>query len=63
MQIAVGADVVEAVIMHTDMRDVTRHALDCLAATDGEEFFAARGVELKDGRAELKPLRPLRPTA
>ena len=62
-QIAVGGDVVEAVVMHAGVRDVAGHQFDGLAASDVEEARVARGVELKDGRAELKALRPLRPAA
>ncbi|MDB6027473.1 MAG: hypothetical protein JWM68_3696 [Verrucomicrobiales bacterium] len=62
-EIAVGADVIEAVVMHADVADVRGHLLDGGVATHGEELFLAGGIELENGGAELETLRPLRPAA
>ena len=60
---AVGADVVEAVIVDAHVRQVRRHALDGARAPELEEPPVAGGVELQQRRAELKSLRPLGPAA
>ena len=61
-KIAVGAHVVEAVIVHTGVGHVRRHALDGVSPSDFEESAVTGRVELKDHRAKLKALRPLGPT-
>ena len=60
---AVGADVVEAVIVDADVREVRRHAVERAGAAELEEGAVARRVELENGRSELKALRPLGPAA
>src|SRR5688500_12767467 len=60
---AVGADVVEAVVVDAGMGDVRRHQLDGAAAARVERGGVAGGVELQNGGAELETLRPLRPAA
>ena len=62
-QVAVGADVVEAVIVNADVADVRRHHVDRSLAPDLQEFGVAGGIELQDGGAELEALRPLGPAA
>ena len=62
-QIAVGADVVEAVIVDADVRQVRRHPLERVRAAELEKLAIAGRVELQQRRAELKALRPLRPAA
>ena len=62
-QVPVGGDVVEAVIVHADVRHVRGHELDGLAPPDFQEALLAGGIELQQRRAELEPLRPLRPAA
>ncbi len=58
---AVGADVVESVVVHADMRQMRRHALDRPRAAEIEERAVAGGVELQQRGAELEALRPLGP--
>src|SRR5262249_50733596 len=60
---AVGADVVEPVIVDAGVRDVRRHAPDRSRASQREELTLAGGVELQQRRAELESLRPLGPAA
>ena len=62
-QPAVGADVVEPVVVHADVRQVRRHPLDGARPAQLQEFSVAGGVELQDCRAELKSLSPFRPAA
>ena len=62
-EIAVGADVVEAVVMHAGMGDVRGHEVDGVAPADVEERLVPRDLELIDRRAELEALRPFRPAA
>ncbi len=60
-QVAVGRDVVEPVVVHADVRDMRRHVPPRALAPDVEEPLVTRGIELKNCRAKLKALRPLRP--
>lgn len=62
-KISVGRDVVEAVIVDADVRDVRGHFLDSVRAAGFEEFSVAGGVELEQSRAELEALGPFGPTA
>ena len=62
-EVAVGADVVEAVVVHADVRKVRRHPLERPGAPELQEAGIAGGVELQDRRAELEALRPLGPAA
>ena len=62
-EIAVGADVVEAVIVDADVGQVRRHAFDRPRAPQLEECGLAGRVELQQRRAELESLRPLGPPA
>lgn len=62
-QIAVGADIVEAVIVDPDVGDVDGHAAEGGVATDLEHGFIPGGIVLEDGRAVDKTFRPLGPTA
>src|SRR5260370_22519242 len=62
-QIAVGADVVEPVIVNAGVAEVRRHHVDGALAADLQEFRLARGIELEDGGPELKALGPLGPAA
>src|SRR3982750_4904723 len=57
-EIAVRADVIEAMIVHADVADVRRHNCDCPLAADREELLVACGVELQNRGAELEALRP-----
>ena len=58
---AVGGDVVKAVVVHAHVGDVGGHHLQRPPAPDVQELLVPGGVELQQGRAELEPLRPLRP--
>src|SRR5262245_39961692 len=60
-EIAVGADVVEPVIVDARMRQVQRHALERARSPELEELAAAGRVVLENRRSELEALRPLRP--
>jgi hypothetical protein len=62
-EVAVGGDIVEAVVVDADVRDMRGHALDGVAASEFEELIVAGGVELQDGGAELEALGPLGPAA
>ena len=62
-QIAVGADVVEAVIVNADVGDVRRHDVDGALGGRSPGTRLAGGVELQDGGAELEALRPFGPAA
>ena len=62
-QVAVGADIVEAVVVNAGVGEVRRHERDGSIAADFEELALAGGVELENGRAELEALRPLGPAA
>src|SRR6188508_2243604 len=62
-EVAVGADVVEAVVVHADVREVRSHAFQRAAAPQFEEGTIVCRVKLQYGRAELEPLRPLGPAA
>src|SRR4051812_36441546 len=60
-QIAIGADVVEAMIVHADMRNMGGHVSHRMLPTFLKEALVARGIELKNLGAELKTLRPFGP--
>ena len=60
-QVAVGADVVEAVVVDADVRQVRGHHGDGPLAAEPQEALVAGRVELQQGRAELEALRPLGP--
>ena len=62
-QVAVGADVVEPVVVHPDVGDVMRHARDGPFAAEFQERFVAGGVVLQDRRAVHEALRPFGPAA
>lgn len=62
-QIAVGADIVEAVIVNPDVGDVDGHSAEGGVAADLEHGFISGGIVLKDGRAVDKAFGPLGPTA
>ena len=62
-QIAEGGNVVEAVVVHADMRDMLGHVFARSFAADGEKPSVAGGVKLQQRRAKLEPLRPFRPAA
>ena len=62
-QIAVGAHVVESVIMHTHVADVRGHRADGSLASVLEHLRITVGVILDNRRTELKPLCPLGPAA
>jgi hypothetical protein len=62
-EIAVGADVVEAVVVDADVGDVGRHEVDGVAAADVEEGFVAGDFELVERAAELEALGPFGPAA
>ena len=59
--VAIGADVVEPVVMHADMRDMRRHEVDRALQPEIEKRPIAGGVKLQEQRAELKALGPFGP--
>ena len=62
-QVAVGADVVEPVVVHPHVGQVRRHPFQRARAAEVEELLVAGRVELEQRGAELEPLRPLGPAA
>ena len=62
-QVPVRAHVVEAVVVHADVREVRRHAVHRGLPRHLEEARFARGVELQGGGPELEALRPFGPAA
>ena len=62
-QIAVGADIVEAVIVDPDVGDVDGHSAEGGVAADLEHGFISGGIVLEDGRAVDEAFGPLSPTA
>ena len=62
-EVAVGADVVEAVVVHADVGDVAAITVARALAAELEEALVAGGVELQQRRAVLEALRPLGPAA
>ncbi len=62
-QIAVGADVVEPVVVHPDVGQVRRHEVDGVAPADVEEGRVACHFILINRPAELEALRPFGPAA
>ena len=63
VQVAVGAQVVEAVVVHSDMAHVGRHVFYRVFATHLQKSGVVGGIVLQDGRAVLKTLRPLGPAS
>src|SRR5258706_6921869 len=61
-EVAVRAHVVEAVIVHADVREMRRHPLDGARATQLEKARVAGRIELQQRGAELEALRPLGPS-
>jgi hypothetical protein len=61
-QISVGADVVESMVVNTEVADMRGHVVECPFAADVQKPFVSSGVELQDRRPKLKPLCPLGPT-
>src|SRR3989454_12430808 len=59
-QIAIGGDVIEAVIVHADVRHVRGHALNRVAPPDFKETLVAGRIELQQRRTKLETLGPLR---
>ena len=62
-EIAVRADVVEAVVVDADVRQMRGHHGDGPLAAELQIPLVVRGVELQQHRAVLKALRPLGPAA
>src|SRR5688572_7704995 len=60
--ISIGGNIIEAMVVHPNVRNVARHELDRAVPPHIEErFFACRIVLQKRG-AKLKSLRPLGPS-
>ena len=62
-QVAVGADVVEAMVVDAHVREVRRHAFHGARAPQLEEGLVAGRVELEQRRPELEALGPFGPPA
>ena len=62
-EIAVGADVVESVIVDTLMGEMRRHVIAREATPEVQRLFVPGSVKLKDGFAVEEALRPLGPPA
>ena len=61
VEIAIGADVVEAVVMNADVRHMRCHAVDRMISADLQKSLVAGRIKLKNGPTELKALGPLGP--
>ena len=61
-KISIGADVVEPMVMDTNVGDVRCHEAKGSFATDTKHLLVARSVELKDCGPVLEALRPLGPS-
>ncbi len=62
-QVAVGADVVEPVVVHAHVGEVRGHSFHSPRSSELEKARVARRVELQQRRPELEALCPLRPAA
>ena len=62
-QVAVSADVVEAVVVNAGVAQVDRHQFHRACPSQFEKLALAGGIELKNGRADVETLRPFRPAA
>lgn len=62
-EVAVGGDVVEAVVVDAGVADVAGHALEGVGAADVEEVLVAGGFELEELAAVLEALGPFGPAA
>jgi hypothetical protein len=62
-QCSVGGDVVEAVVVDPNVRNVGRHALDRPATAHLQESAIPRGIKLEKRRAVLEALGPFGPAA
>ncbi len=60
-QVAVGGDLIEAVVVDAEMGDVRRHVAPRAGHPQCEEALLAGRIELQDRRAEFEPLSPVRP--
>ena len=62
-EVAVGGNVVESVIVYSDVGNVRGHPLKRPVAAQLEKRFVARGVVLQQRRTVDEALRPFGPTA
>ena len=62
-EVAISRDIIETVIVDTDVCHVGCHLLNRVPSTDLKELLIAGSIKLKDSGAELKPLCPLGPAA
>jgi hypothetical protein len=62
-EVSVGADVVEAVIVHAHVREVMRHSVHGAFASESQELQVPECIELQQRRAIEKTLCPLGPAA
>ena len=62
-QVAVGADVVETVIVHTDMGEMRRHPQQRALLAQIKEVMLTGGIELQERSAVDESFRPLGPAA
>src|ERR1700733_7193375 len=62
-KISVSADVIEAMVMNSEMADVARHFLQCRLPSQIKKSSVFIGIKLKDRRSILKTLCPLCPPA
>ncbi len=61
-KISVGADIVKAMVMDSEMADVGSHSLYRRRTPQIAELLFAGSVKLQDVRSVLKPLCPLGPS-
>ena len=62
-EIAVGGDVVEPVVMHTDVCDMGCHLFNRVPSADLKELLITGGIKLENRGAELEPLCPFGPAS
>jgi hypothetical protein len=62
-EVAIGGDVVEAVVMHAGVGEMLRHVGDDVPLSHSEQILISRELEAEQGIAVLKTLGPLGPTA
>jgi len=61
-QIAVSAEILEAMVVDAGVADMNRHQLDCACAADIEKLANARGIDCRMA-SRAGTLRPFRPAA
>ena len=61
-KIAIGADIVKSMIMHSDMGEVRSHETKCSVTANAKHFLIPRRIILQDSSPILESLCPLGPS-